>query len=54
MNTGINIGDILFQLFAIGIPIFVIGILVYFLRSSKRKKAQLDRIEQKLNSLEKK
>jgi hypothetical protein len=54
MSTGVNIGDIIFQTFSIGIPIFVIVILFSFWRNSKRKKAQLDRIEQKLNSLDNK
>jgi hypothetical protein len=54
MSTGVNIGDIIFQLVSIGIPIFVVYILFSYLRNSKRKKAQLDRIEQKLNSLDNK
>jgi hypothetical protein len=41
MNSGLNIGDILFQLFAIGILLFVIGILFYFLRYSKDDKNNL-------------
>ncbi|MGE8082019.1 DUF4083 domain-containing protein (plasmid) [Peribacillus sp. JNUCC 23] len=54
MNSGINIGDVIFQLFALGVPIFFIVILLLFWRSSKKKKEQLDRIEEKLNSMEKK
>ena len=55
MNTsGLNVGDIIFQLFTLGVPILFIVIIVLFWRSYKRKKAQLDRIEDKLNSLEKK
>lgn len=55
MNTsGLNVGDIIFQLFTLGVPILFIVIIVSFWRSYKRKKAQLDRIEDKLNSLEKK
>jgi cbb3-type cytochrome oxidase subunit 3 len=54
MNGGVNVGDIIFQLFALGIPIFFIAILFLFWRSSKKKKAQLNRIEEKLDTLQKK
>lgn len=54
MNTGVNVGDIIFQLFAIGVPVFFIVILYLFWRSLKKKKDQLDRIEEKLDSLQKK
>ncbi|RFU69329.1 DUF4083 domain-containing protein [Bacillus sp. V59.32b] len=49
-----NIGDILFQLFAIliaiSIPILFIVMIVSFVRSFKKQKEQLDRIEEKLDS----
>lgn len=45
----LNIGDILFQLFAILVPIIFIVAIVFFIRSSKRRKEQLDRIEEKLD-----
>lgn len=51
MNAGLNVGDIIFQLFTFGSIIIFIGIFFLFLRSSKKKKEQLDRIENKLNSL---
>ncbi len=54
MNTGVNVGDIIFQLFALGIPIFFIAIILLFWRSSKKKKEQLDRIEEKVDSMQKK
>lgn len=54
MNTGLNVGDIIFQLFTLGVPIFFIVIILLFWRSLRRKKEQLNRIEDKLNSLEKK
>jgi hypothetical protein len=54
MNTGVNIGDIIFQLFALGIPICFIAIILLFWRSLKKKKEQLDRIEEKLDSMQKK
>ena len=50
MNAGINVEDILFQLFALGVPIFFIVILLLYWRSSKKKKEQLNRIEEKLDS----
>lgn len=40
MNAGVNVGDIIFQLFALGVPIFFIVILFLFWRSSKKKKEQ--------------
>jgi uncharacterized protein YoxC len=45
----LNIGDIIFQLFAILVPIFFIVIIVFFVRSSRKRKEQLDRIEEKLD-----
>ncbi|WNS76476.1 DUF4083 family protein [Bacillus sp. DTU_2020_1000418_1_SI_GHA_SEK_038] len=45
----LNIGDIIFQLFALLIPIVIIVGIVFFVRSSKKRKEQLDRIEEKLD-----
>ncbi|WP_197969794.1 DUF4083 family protein [Mesobacillus harenae] len=45
----INIGDIIFQLIAIIIPVLSIAAVVFFIRSSKKKTEQLDRIEEKLD-----
>ena len=45
----LNIGDIIFQLFAILLPVlFIVGV-VLFVRASKKRKEQLDRIEEKLD-----
>lgn len=45
----LNIGDIIFQLFVFLIPIVIIVAIIYFVRSSKKRKEQLDRIEEKLD-----
>ncbi|RSD28873.1 DUF4083 domain-containing protein [Mesobacillus subterraneus] len=44
-----NIGDIIFQLFTLLIPFSLIAAIIYFVRSSKKRKEQLDRIEEKLD-----
>ncbi|PLS03364.1 DUF4083 domain-containing protein [Neobacillus cucumis] len=46
-----NIGDIIFQLFAILVPIVFIVAIIFFVRSSKKRKEQLDRIEEKLDRI---
>ena len=46
-----NIGDIIYQLFSILVVIFFIVMIVSFFRSSKKRKEQLDRIENKLDKL---
>lgn len=46
----VNIGDILFQLFALLVPISIIAVLVYVVRFSKRVK----RMEAKLDEISKK
>ena len=48
MSTGVNIGDLIFQLFSLAIPIILIVIFFLFWRASKQKKEQLNRIEEKL------
>lgn len=53
MSAGLNLGDIIFQLLALGVPIFFIILLLSFWRNSKKKKEQLNRIEEKLNSIQK-
>lgn len=45
----LNIGDIVFQLFTYLIPIILIILLIVFVRSSKKRKQQLKRIEEKLD-----
>ncbi|WP_187393466.1 hypothetical protein [Bacillus sp. E214] len=47
----LNIGDIIYQLFSILVVIFFIVMIVSFFRSSKKRKEQLDRIENKLDKL---
>ncbi|WP_257984375.1 DUF4083 family protein [Neobacillus cucumis] len=47
----LNIGDIIFQLFAILVPIVFIVAIIFFVRSSKKRKEQLDRIEEKLDRI---
>ncbi|GGE59740.1 DUF4083 domain-containing protein [Priestia taiwanensis] len=54
MNTGLNIGDVVFQLIAFLIPITCIGLIVYFIKSSKKRAKQLQRIEEKVNKLSEK
>lgn len=51
MNELLNIGDIIFQLFAFLIPIFFIGMIVFFVLSAKKQKDQLNRIEEKLDRI---
>ncbi|MEH7383254.1 hypothetical protein V7138_22520 [Bacillus sp. JJ1533] len=46
----INIGDILFQLFALLVPLSFIAVLVYVVRFSKRVK----RMEKKIDEISKK
>ena len=38
MNAGINVGDIFFQLFALGVPIFFIAILLLYWAFFKKEK----------------
>jgi uncharacterized protein YoxC len=45
------IGDIIYQLFTILIPIVFIVAIIFFVRSSKKRKKQLDRIEEKLDKV---
>jgi hypothetical protein len=50
MNT-INAGDIIFQLINIGFFVLFIILIVSYFRSNKKRRNQLDRIEEKLNLL---
>ncbi|MBN8211118.1 DUF4083 family protein [Bacillus sp. NTK071] len=45
-----NIGDIIFQVFAFLIPIAIVVAIVFLVRSSKKRKEQLNRIEEKLDT----
>ncbi|MFJ8071900.1 hypothetical protein ACIQZD_23710 [Peribacillus sp. NPDC096447] len=53
MIAGVNVGDIIFQLLSIGVPVFFKIILLVFWRSSKIKKEQFNRIEEKFSSIQK-
>ncbi|MFJ7362579.1 hypothetical protein ACIQWQ_00485 [Peribacillus frigoritolerans] len=52
MIAGVNVVGIIFQLLTIGVPIFFLIILLVFWRSSKIKKEQFNRIEEKFNSIQ--
>lgn len=52
-SISLNMGDILFQLISLAIPIIFIVLIIYFWRASKQKKEQLNRIEEKLNRIQK-
>ncbi|WP_246941982.1 DUF4083 domain-containing protein [Bacillus pinisoli] len=47
----LNMGDIIFQLFSLAIPIVLIIVILFLWTSSRKKKARLDRIEAKLDKL---
>lgn len=46
MNAELNVGDIIFQLFSLGVLLFIIAILILYWHSLKKKKEQLNRIEE--------
>ncbi len=47
----LNIGGIIFLLFSILVPAIFIGGVMFFVRSSKMRKEQLTRIEEKVDRL---
>ncbi|UNL83758.1 DUF4083 domain-containing protein [Priestia koreensis] len=47
-----NIGDAIYQLVFLALLVFVIYFIVAFFRSNKKRKTQLDRIEQKIQDVE--
>lgn len=49
--SGFNAGDMLFQLFYLGFLVWIISLIVSFVRSRKKQKIQLDRMEKKIDSL---
>ena len=53
MEPSLNIVDILFQIFSLAIPITFVVFILAFWRASKAKKEQLNRIEEKLDQLQK-
>ncbi|MBD3107973.1 DUF4083 domain-containing protein [Bacillus sp. AGMB 02131] len=52
-SISLNIGDILFQLISLAIPIVFIVLIIYFWRASRQKREQLNRIEEKLEQIQK-
>jgi hypothetical protein len=50
----LNVGDIIFQLFSLTVPLLLVFVLIQLWRSAKKRNEQLKRIEEKLNQLEKK
>ncbi len=47
----LNLGDIIFQLFAILVPVFFVVLIFLFIRSSKKRNERLNRIEEKIDYL---
>ncbi|MEW4283586.1 DUF4083 domain-containing protein [Priestia koreensis] len=47
-----NVGDAIYQLVFLALLVFVIYFIVAFFRSNKKRKTQLDRIEQKIQGVE--
>lgn len=52
--SGFHIGDMLMQLLFLGFIALIITLIVTFIRTSKRRKHQLDRLEEKVDSIENK
>lgn len=50
--SGLNWGDILFQLLNIAFLVLIVVLIVSFLRSNKRRRNQLDRLEQKMDEIQ--
>jgi large-conductance mechanosensitive channel len=50
-SSSINIGDIIFQLVDFGFLALIIILIVSYFRTNKKRRNQLDRIEEKLNLL---
>jgi hypothetical protein len=50
-SSTINVGDIIFQLIYFGFLVLFIILIVSYFRSNKKRRNQLDRIEEKLNLL---
>ena len=53
INSTINLGDIVFTLFTLGFVVLIIVLIVLFIRSNSKRKKQLDRIEKKMDNLNK-
>ncbi len=53
MNAGVNVGEIIFLLVGLGVPIIFIVILSLFWSSPKKRNKQSNHIDNKLTSMEK-
>lgn len=53
MSSGMNMGDVLVTLFLIGFFIIIVFIVVWLFLSNKKRNNQLDRVEQKIDELNK-
>lgn len=50
--NGLNIGEVLWQLFNIGFLVLIVVLFVSLFRSNKNRREELDRIEKKINDFE--
>ncbi len=53
VNRSINIGDIVATLFSLGFVVLVIFLIIQLFRTNNKRKQQLDRIEKKIDELNK-
>ena len=49
--SGLNSGDVLFQLFLLAFIVLIIVLIVSFFRSNKKRNDQLNRIEKKIDDM---
>ena len=49
--SGLNSGDVLFQLFSLAFIVLIIVLIVSFFRSNKKRNDQLNRIEKKIDDM---
>ena len=49
--SSFNIGDILFQLVYLAFLVFILSLIVSFFRSRKKRRMQMDRLEEKIDAL---
>lgn len=53
INSTFNFGDILFTLFSLGLTILSVALIVWLFLTNIKGKKQLDRIEKKIDDLNK-
>ena len=53
-NKNLNVGDLIFTLFSLGILAIIIISVIWLLSSNKKRKNQLDNIENKIDALSEK